>query len=183
MKFGIIGFGNIGKKHHQAAQGIEGLSLAGICDAQKAEAEKAISERGVSEGQVAVSETLDDFFKSHSDLDLISVCTPNAFHKEHSILALKSGAHVICEKPFALSVLDCQEIIDAAKEHDRKIFCVMQNRFSTVMQWLKNVVEENRLGKLYMVNVSCYWNRNKDYYKKSDWRGSAEVDGGTLFTQ
>jgi len=59
----------------------------------------------------------------------------------------------------------------------------MQNRYSPVSQWLKKITNEKNLGDIYLVNVSCYWNRNKNYYAGADWRGKAALDGGTLFTQ
>ena len=74
-------------------------------------------------------------------------------------------------------------MIEAARIHEKKIYCTMQNRFSPVSQWLHSLVEAQSLGDLYLVNVACYWNRNKGYYAGSDWRGKLGKDGGTLFTQ
>jgi predicted dehydrogenase len=49
--------------------------------------------------------------------------------------------------------------------------------------WLKEMIDEKRLGKIYMVEINCYWNRDERYYSKGNWKGTADLDGGTLFTQ
>lgn len=59
----------------------------------------------------------------------------------------------------------------------------MQNRYSPPSKWLKSIVEDKIIGDIYMVQLNCYWNRNKQYYENSKWKGSKELDGGVLFTQ
>ncbi|MBP9160591.1 MAG: Gfo/Idh/MocA family oxidoreductase, partial [Flavobacteriales bacterium] len=59
----------------------------------------------------------------------------------------------------------------------------MQNRYSPPSHWLKEMVEEKRLGDIFLVQLNCYWNRDARYYKADGWKGSADLDGGTLFTQ
>lgn len=171
MKVGIIGYGNIAKKHQAAIAKLDGCELRAVYDILPVEL-------GADH---PLYNNLDVFLQQ--DLDLITVCSPNGLHAEHSIKALNSGHHVICEKPFALSHTACQEIITAAEANSKKIFCTMQNRYSPVSQWLKKIIDSGALGEINMVNVACYWNRNKNYYRQSDWRGKTAIDGGTLFTQ
>ena len=59
----------------------------------------------------------------------------------------------------------------------------MQNRYSPPAQWLKSIVETGLLGKLYLVQINCFWNRGNAYYEQSEWRGKSISDGGTLYTQ
>lgn len=59
----------------------------------------------------------------------------------------------------------------------------MQNRYSPPSHWLKRVVDDKIIGDVFMVQVNCYWNRDDRYYKKGHWKGTADLDGGTLFTQ
>lgn len=59
----------------------------------------------------------------------------------------------------------------------------MQNRYSPPSSWLKDVVETGILGKIFIVQVNCYWNRDKRYYKSGNWHGNKKLDGGTLYTQ
>ena len=59
----------------------------------------------------------------------------------------------------------------------------MQNRYSPPSVWIKNMIESGKLGKIYMVQLNCYWNRDERYYKPESWHGTKDLDGGTLFTQ
>lgn len=120
---------------------------------------------------------------SESVAPVVSVCTPNGLHAEIAIDALKAGCHVVIEKPMALSVADADAIIQIARECNRKVFCVMQNRYSPPSQWLKGIVDGGQLGRIYMVQVTCFWNRDQRYYTPGNWHGTADLDGGTLYTQ
>jgi UDP-N-acetyl-2-amino-2-deoxyglucuronate dehydrogenase len=59
----------------------------------------------------------------------------------------------------------------------------MQNRYSPPAVWIKDLIEREVLGSIYMVQINCYWNRDDRYYKKDTWKGNLALDGGTLFTQ
>jgi UDP-N-acetyl-2-amino-2-deoxyglucuronate dehydrogenase len=67
--------------------------------------------------------------------------------------------------------------------YHKQVFCVMQNRYSPPSQWLKELIEKKILGKIFLVQINCYWNRDDRYYKKGNWHGTKDMDGGTLFTQ
>ncbi|MBR6266065.1 MAG: Gfo/Idh/MocA family oxidoreductase, partial [Bacteroidales bacterium] len=99
------------------------------------------------------------------------------------IKALEKKHHVVLEKPIALTKHDAEQIVFKSLQVSRHVFCVMQNRYSPPSVWLKQIVTEKRLGDIYMVQLNCYWNRDERYYKKGDWHGTADLDGGTLFTQ
>jgi UDP-N-acetyl-2-amino-2-deoxyglucuronate dehydrogenase len=87
------------------------------------------------------------------------------------------------EKPMGLRVDDCEKIIYKALQKHKKVFCVMQNRYSPPSVWIKDLIEKKILGDVYMVQLNCYWNRDDRYYKKGSWKGTPDLDGGTLFTQ
>ena len=110
------------------------------------------------------------------------VCTPNGLHAAHSILAMQAGCHVLCEKPMAIKSSDCLAMIDAAEKAGRKLFIVKQNRFNPPVVAVKKILEENKLGSIYSVQLNCFWNRDEQYYKNS-WKGTLSMDGGILFTQ
>jgi predicted dehydrogenase len=83
----------------------------------------------------------------------------------------------------ALSKVDCETMVYKALQNHKTVFCVMQNRYSPPSVWLKKIVEEKIIGDVYMVQLNCYWNRDERYYKKAGWKGTQDLDGGTLFTQ
>jgi predicted dehydrogenase len=73
-------------------------------------------------------------------------------------------------------------MIKAAERANRRLFIVKQNRFNPPVEAVKNAIVEGRLGKIFSVQLSCFWNRNNEYYN-SPWKGTLALDGGTLFTQ
>jgi UDP-N-acetyl-2-amino-2-deoxyglucuronate dehydrogenase len=175
FKFGIVGCGRIGQRHaeHIANVGI----LSGVCDTDREKAKTLAEKYGVP---WFTSE--EKMLADRPDLDVISVCTPNGLHAEHSILALKAGKHVLCEKPMALTVKDCSDMIHAAERANKRLFIVKQNRFNPPVIAVKDLIDGGKLGTIHSVQLNCFWNRNADYYKNS-WKGTKDLDGGTLYTQ
>jgi predicted dehydrogenase len=176
LNIAVVGVGNIGKRHAEHVKRL--ANLVAVCDIKKDRADAVASQFFCH-----VYYTIDDLLKNENDLDVVSICTPNGLHAEHSISALKAGHHVLCEKPMATSVRDCEHMIHAAETANRRLFIVKQNRFNPPVMAVKQAITEGRLGKICSVQLSCFWNRNNEYYQSSDWRGTLKLDGGTLFTQ
>lgn len=120
---------------------------------------------------------------TNPDIQVVHICTPNASHGELAIQVLNHNKHVVIEKPMCLDTETANNILNLASEKNLNVFCVMQNRYSPVSQWLKQTVESNVLGEIYNVQVQCAWNRDNRYYKEGHWHGKLNVDGGPLFTQ
>lgn len=176
IKFAVIGYGNIGKRHVHHIIANPDAELVGICDLQT---EKITSEELKS---IPVFSDHVDMLKQ-VDAEVINVCTPNYLHSVHTVEALNTGRHVVCEKPMATSSAECQRMIEAAERMDKTIFVVKQNRYNEPVQQVKKLLNENALGAIYFVNINCFWNRNEYYYNESSWRGKKRDDGGCLFTQ
>lgn len=177
VKFAIIGCGHIGKRHAEMVQRNAEAELLALCDILP---EK---EAGVGQFNVPYFTSAEAMLEKTPDVDVVVVCSPNGLHAEHALLALQHRKHVVCEKPMALTKADCEKIIFKALQVHKNVFCVMQNRYSPPSRWLKRVVDDKIIGDVFMVQVNCYWNRDDRYYKKGHWKGTADLDGGTLFTQ
>jgi predicted dehydrogenase len=173
MKFSILGYGHIGRVHKKAIEQTAGAELISIVDS---------AFEGENPG-VPVFDSLQNFLKTDFQTDVVCIATPNGYHKSHAIACLNAGKHVLIEKPMALNTNDAMQILEAAHKNGKRVFSSMQLRFSPPVRFVKQLLEQNKLGEIYMVNIQCYWNRNKDYYKQRDWSGSCEMDGGVLFTQ
>ena len=176
IKFAVIGAGHIGKRHAEMVRRNPGSELVGICDIRSKE------DCGF-EGDEPFFSSAEEMLESLHDVDVVCVATPNGLHARHALLALENHKHVVVEKPMALSRKDCEKIIYTSLNVSRQVFCVMQNRYSPPSVWLKEIVDDGLLGEIYMVQVNCYWNRDDRYYKKVHWKGTNDLDGGTLFTQ
>ncbi len=177
IKFAVIGQGHIGKRHSEMIRRSDDAELIAVCDILP---QSILGLEGIKE---AYYNRIEDLILAHPEIEVINICTPNGLHASHSLQALENGKHVVCEKPMALHRKDCEEIIYKALQRHKQVFCVMQNRFSPPSEWLKKVIEEKIVGDVFMAQLNCYWNRDERYYKKGGWKGSQELDGGTLFTQ
>ncbi len=177
IKFAVIGCGHIGKRHSEMVQRNPESELVALCDS------RGKTELGIENFDVPFFTSIEEMLSAVPEIEVVNVCTPNGYHADHSLAALKALKHVVCEKPMALSKAHCEEIIFKALQVSKQVFCVMQNRYSPPSVWIKNLIEDKALGQIYMVQVNCYWNRDERYYKPGNWKGDAKLDGGTLFTQ
>jgi len=175
IKFAIIGCGRIAQRHAEHIQATG--QLVAICDIDPERA-KVMAEKYQAKAYTDVAALL----QQERDIDVVSICSPNGLHAQHSIAALNAGFHVLCEKPMAINVHDCGEMIKAAEKNNKRLFAIKQNRFNPPVEAVKNVIDAGKLGKIYSVQLSCFWNRNADYYANS-WKGTKDMDGGTLYTQ
>lgn len=175
VKFGIIGCGRIAQRHaeHIAKFGV----LAAVCD-NVPEKANALAQKF----NATPYHDVEDMLSKINGIDVISICSPNGLHASHAIQSLRKGYNVLCEKPMAINVNDCGEMIKAAEISNKRLFAIKQNRFNPPIVAVKKAIDEGRLGKIFSIQLSCFWNRNADYYANS-WKGSKDMDGGTLFTQ
>ena len=178
IKFAIVGCGHVGKRHAMMVDRHPAAELVGMVDVNT-DYETEI----VSSFNVPFFSSIEDLLAANLTIDVVNICTPNSDHAPQSILALSHGCHVVCEKPMALSKSACEEIIFNALQASKYVFCVMQNRYSPPSVWLKELMSQGVLGKIFMVQINCYWNRDERYYKTGGWKGVQKFDGGTLFTQ
>ncbi len=175
VRFAIVGCGRIAQRH---AEHINNKGrLVAVCDIDKAKADAMAKQYGAK-----AYYDIEDLLAGEKELDVVSICSPNGLHAHHSIRSLQSGFHVLCEKPMAINVEDCGAMIQAAERANKRLFAIKQNRFNPPVEAVKKLLDEGRLGKIMSVQLNCFWNRNPDYYANS-WKGTKDLDGGTLFTQ
>ena len=176
LKFALIGCGRIAQRHakHINTYG----KLIAVCDINE-ELAKNLSEDYDAQYYTSHAEMLE---RITGEADVISICSPNGLHAAHSISSLNAGFHVLCEKPMAISVHDCGEMIKAAEAANKRLFAIKQNRFNPPVAKVKEIIDQGVLGEIYSLQLSCFWNRNFDYYENS-WKGTKDLDGGTLYTQ
>ena len=176
LKFAVVGLGHIGKRHAEMVRRQEGCELVAGCDLRLRE-ELEIAD------DFAFFSDIQAMLTAHPEVDVVCICTPNGCHAEQALLALDHNHHVVVEKPMALSRRDGEAVLFKALAVGKQVFCVMQNRYSPPSIWLKEMVDSDILGRIHMVQVNCFWNRDDRYYGKIPWKGTLDLDGGTLFTQ
>jgi len=178
VRFAVVGSGHIGKRHAEMISRDDESELIAMVDIRTAK------ECDAERFNVPFFNSIDELLSNKEiDFDVVNICTPNGLHAEQAIKALDAGKHVVCEKPMGLSKENCERVIFKALQVSKQVFCVMQNRYSPPSEWIKSIVEQKVLGKIFMVQLNCYWNRDNRYYKKGGWKGTQDLDGGTLYTQ
>jgi len=177
IRFGVIGTGHIGKRHAEMIVRNDESELVALCDILEKQ------KLSLDSYNVPFYNNYQTMLSNHSELDVVCICTPNGSHSDIAIDVLNSEKHVVIEKPIGLSKAKCEGVIYKALQKHKQVFAVMQNRYSPPSIWLKDIVENKVIGNIFMVQVNCYWNRDDRYYKKGGWKGTQELDGGTLFTQ
>lgn len=173
-KFALIGCGRIAARHAENMARVG--KLLAVCDVVP---EKAAA--FAAKYSATAYDNLDALLANEPSVDVVSICTPNGLHAEHTIKSLQAKKHVLCEKPLCLTAAAAWQIIETEKFCRRKLFVVKSTRYNPILQDLKKALMEGALGKVYSFQVSCFWNRPDAYY--TDWRGKLFPDGGTLYTQ
>ena len=178
IKFALVGCGSIGKRHIAVLDADEEAEIVAICDIDE---NKCIELSSLYNGL--------KYYTSYTEMlasincDVVNVVTPHQMHADMSIDALNKGFNVLVEKPMALTSDDCDRMNDAAIASGKKLWVVKQNRFNVPIRLAKEVIDNNRLGKIFIVKCEVLWNRYQGYYDDSPWRGVIESEGGSLYTQ
>ena len=177
IKFAVIGAGHIGKRHAEMVLRNPNTELVALCDVKPSE------ELGIEDFDVPFYDDHKQMLGTENEIDVVCICTPNGLHSEMAIDVIDADNHVVIEKPIGLTKAKCENVIFKALQKHKQVFAVMQNRYSPPSVWLKEMVDQKIIGDIFMVQVNCYWNRDDRYYKKGGWKGTSELEGGTLFTQ
>lgn len=185
LKCAIIGCGRISYKHVEAiVDNDERIELVATCD--------IIEERAIEKKEQYLETFPQQEVKVYTDYhsmlqevqpDIAVICTESGYHGKIAIQCLEHNSHVLIEKPMAMNLDEIDRINELADEKGLKVAVAHQNRFNPPIQKLKKALEEKKFGKLVNITGRVLWNRNQNYYDMAPWRGTKELDGGTLMNQ
>jgi UDP-N-acetyl-2-amino-2-deoxyglucuronate dehydrogenase len=178
IRFAIVGFGHIGRRHATIANEYEFSELAAVIDSDETVRQHELYPQGAP-----FFSSIEAFLESEVKADVVTIATPNGYHCPYALKSLAKGYHVVIEKPMGLSKAECEDVIFKALQVSKQVFVVKQNRYSPPSKWLKELISSGKLGDILMVQTNCYWNRDGRYYKNGGWKGTKELDGGSLYTQ
>jgi len=152
LRVGVIGTGGIAQGNHMPAwQKVPNAELVAICDINPKAATAASEKFGISSEMIY--QDYNDMLGA-VDLDVVSVCTPNAYHMAPTLAAFKAGCHVLVEKPIATSADEAKKMVSAAKRA-KKLLCVAQSiRFSPNALAMKQFVDQGLAGEIYWARAA-----------------------------
>lgn len=174
IRVAIVGTGNISHAHVQGyLQFPDRCQIVALVDIVPEKAQR------MKEQYHLEADVYDDHqaILPRQDIDLVDVCTPPYVHASISINCLRSGKNVVCEKPMAASLEECDEMLRARDESGKKLSIIAQNRFRQPIADLKALLDSGIAGPVRHAQVDSFWWRGHCYYDLW-WRGTWEKEGG-----
>ncbi|WKN41772.1 Gfo/Idh/MocA family protein [Tunicatimonas pelagia] len=185
MGIALVGLGYYsGQVLAPALQETENCYLAGVVTGTP-EKEKVWAEKyGIKDQNIYNYETYDQI-ADNDDIDIIYVVLPNSMHAEYVIRAAKAGKHVICEKPMASSVEECEAMIKACEDNNRKLSIGYRMQFEPHTQEIMRLGQEKVFGSVKLVNAGAgYREARADHWKlNQEMGGGAMMDMGVYALQ
>jgi len=170
LRVGVIGLG-IGRMHLDGYKTHAGAEIVAIADTDPVRLQKVGDEYGVVQRYACAEEML-----QKEKLDIVSVCTPNKFHKPLTLEAIRNGCHVLCEKPMAMNACEAIEMQEAARKAGRRIMINFSSRFGPTGYALKQQVDAGVVGDIYFGRT--VWHRRRGMPGFGGWFGTKELSGG-----
>ena len=142
IKFAVIGQGHIGKRHAEMIRRNPETELVAVCDVLTKD------KLALNDLKEKFYTSVDELLKSHLEVEVLNVCSPNGLHAEHCLKVLDANKHLVVEKPMALHRQDCEQIISKALQKHKQVFCVMQNRYSPPSVWAMRIFRARQVGMM-----------------------------------
>lgn len=178
LRFAIVGCGRIAQNHFAALkQHASRAEITAVCDTDPT----ALRAATVATGAPGFGNL--DRLLAEASPDIVVLATPSGLHPSQAVEVAAAGHHVMTEKPMATRWEDGKRMVQACDAASVRLFVVKQNRRNATLQLLKKAVEENRFGRIFMVNINVFWARPQAYYDSAKWRGTWEFDGGAFMNQ
>lgn len=172
INIGIIGAGGVAQLGHiPSYKKMENVEVVAICDPNKIKLKKVAK-------KFNIPKTFTDY---HSLLNLeeiqaVSICSPNFLHAEHTIAALKSKKHVLCEKPVGTNSHEVESVIQEAENSGRKFMVAFCHRFDPASQTIKSFIDKGELGEIYYAKASYL--RRRGIPGLGGWFTTKKLSGG-----
>ena len=174
LRWGLIGCGDIAQKRVAPALSESPQSqLVAVSRANKARLDEFADRFKVTHRFPSWQELIQS-----EDLDAVYIATPVNLHAEQTIAAVESGKHVLCEKPMALNVAECDRMIAAAKAHGVKLGIAYYRQFYPVIHRIKEVIDSGEIGKPIAAQVNAFEWFNPTPSNSRSWLLKPEISGG-----
>lgn len=172
IHIGLLGGGNITSTHARAAAAISDAKVVAFCGTNPQNIDQLCRQFGGT-----AYHDLDSFL-AHPGLDMVIIGSPSGRHAEQGIAAARRRLHVLVEKPIDISTKRTDLLIRECKRAGVKLGVIFQDRLKPGIRQLKQLIDEEKLGRLLLADARVKWYRPPEYYGDSRWRGTLNLDGG-----
>ena len=146
LRWGIVGGGEISRQFVLASRQCSGATMAGVATRSLATAEAFAVAHDIEKAHDSIESMV-----ASADIDIVYIGTPDELHKDHCMLAIRAGKHVLCEKMLALSVGDAEEMYAAAQKHNVMLQDGVWTRFFPAVEQARQIIESGAIGEVVMV--------------------------------
>jgi len=172
ISIGILGCGMIANYHAKAIREIPGARLAGAFDKHPDQSRRFCETYGIRQFDSM------EAMLSSDEVDVVCICLPSGLHYSAAMECIRSGKHVIVEKPMTFTTAQADEIIAAADAAGVQVTVISQLRYSQAVSTLKDALGKGYFGKPVAFDIYMKYYRDPEYYSSSSWKGTLKMDGG-----
>ena len=175
VRVAVIGAGAIAQVAHlPVLRRLPGVEVCAICDSDLSKAQALA-------GRFDVKETFDDIEEvlKYARPTAVAICTPNHLHEIHVVSALAAGAHVLCERPLALTIAGVERVLQASEKYGRRVMVGMNHRFRSDVQAVRGFLAGGDIGVLQAIR--CGWYTFQPSRNLVAWRLRRQEAGGGAF--
>ena len=174
LRWGLIGSGDIAQKRiAPALRDLPNCDFVAVNRARFELAEQFAEEFGARKWYRHWQELIED-----EEIDAVYICTPVYLHAEQAIAAANAGKHVLCEKPMAMNVTECERMIDACRNNNVKLGIAYYRHFYPVIERVKNIIASGEIGDVVLAQINAFefFNPSQDHPRY--WLLKKEQSGG-----
>jgi predicted dehydrogenase len=174
LRVALVGMGRIGRVHLQALSAARGAEVVGVYDLNAQLARERAEAAGVQRVYASWQEVLSD-----PEVQCVGVLLPHDVHEQYAIEALEAGKHVVCEKPLAPTLPECERMLAAARNADRKLLPVHNRVYSQGVEKMGEIVHQDGIGEVFLAQTTGF----EAPPTVQTWLATPRGGGGVLMSQ
>jgi len=174
VRIGLMGYGKVANLYGEAVAAIPNGELVSVCGRSRKRRDEF-----AAKWKIASRDTAEEMVRLDK-VDLAVIATPHPQHRDGAVEAFAAGCHVIVEKPMAITTAECDEMIAAGKKAGKHLSVVSQRRWFPACARIKKAIDDGKLGKPCLLQLTILGWRDEAYYASDPWRGKWAAEGGGI---
>jgi predicted dehydrogenase len=173
VRYAVVGLGRISMDHFMPGTKLGHLGeITALVSGHPEKAKRVAEQYGVQESSIYSYENF-ELIRDNPNIDAVYIALPNSMHAEYTIRAAQAGKHVLCEKPMANSVVDCEAMIAACKKASKLLMIAYRCQLEATTLHAKRIVQSGELGKIEAIESG-----NGFDIRPGEWRLNRQLAGG-----